>query len=213
MGYPAFNLTTIQLPAPTSNLTKAEYKSVYGIDLDSVNIRSFKLVVYGNEKYPIDQIKEVEEGIKIYFNGRILSITDTIETSDEIYDVVNAKPIYFHPVVVLHPEGAESSKQFNFSLIILNNSPAPINTWTKLLDTFRSIASELALNEYARFPVTGNVYTTSGKLLISTIESINSPTPSEQFLGVYVTDFSRATVSLSAMDGTPRVFDGVNKIN
>lgn len=150
MGYPAFNLTTIQLPAPTSNLTKAEYKATYGIDLDAVNIKSFKLVIFGNDKYAIDQIKEVEDGYEIYFNGRILSITDIVQTSDEVYDVANAKPIYYHGILL---QSKTSGALYTMCLKILNNSPSLINSWAKLLAVFDSLpdSSIIELNGFYNY--------------------------------------------------------------
>lgn len=127
MGYPAYNLTTLQLPAPSSNMTKAEYKTAYGIDLDSVNIPSFKLVIFGKDKFPIDQIKEVEDGYEIYFNGRILSITDIVQTSDEVYDVANSKPIYYHPIYM-----DAASDKFRVTLSIMDNRSTPYDASTAL---------------------------------------------------------------------------------
>ena len=154
-AYPQFNLKTLQLPAPASNMTKAEYKEAYGIDLDDVNIKAFKLVLFGNEKYPIDQIKEVEDGYEIYFNGRILSVTDTIQTSNEVYDVANAKPLYYHPITMWAGSGAIRG---TLSCLIVNNSPT---AYTK--DTFIS-----AIADFARIcPLSGAIIFGSTKCVLS----------------------------------------------
>lgn len=145
-SYKSFSLTMLQLPAPSSNLTKAEYKEAYGIDLNEVDIPSFKLVVYGNDKYAIDQVKAIEGGYEIYFNGRILSITDIVQTSDVVYGVENAKPIYYH--------GIQLSNITDLSLTfatILNNSDSLIDNISKLLSWITSIENEVFV------PLTGTV--------------------------------------------------------
>lgn len=206
MGYPNFNLTTIQLPAPTSNLTKAEYKSAYGIDLDAVDIRSFKLVVYGNEKYAIDQIKEVEGGVEIYFNGRILSITDIVQTSDEVYDVANAKPIYCHPIFCSFYRQVDE-EVVTFTCLIFNNSPT---VFTK--DTFLTWAINL-FNEIPNASIMASGY--KGLRPASRLKKHpTSPTDSVA-IEVVTTDASGNdyySVNLNDM-ATATFIDGVNKIN
>ena len=121
MGYSAFNLTTLQLPAPSSSMTKAEYKTAYGIDLDAIDIRSFKLVILGKDKFPITQIVENDNGYEVYFNGRILSIGDNVETSDVVYNVSHSNALYYHLISL-------SSGDNNFLCEFLSKSSKKITT-------------------------------------------------------------------------------------
>lgn len=200
MGYPNFNLTTIQLPAPTSNLTKAEYKAAYGIDLDAVNIKSFKLVIFGNDKYAIDQIKEVEDGYEIYFNGRILSITDIVQTSDEVYDVANAKPVYYHPIFI-----RDNVNWSRITLAILDNSPVAY-TWNTLKAKLKSLMDAGAsIQVNGVFTEKSNNYACQAFIMILDSTNYNLYGFNEAQNNQY---------SLNLDDITASVFtDGVNKIN
>lgn len=200
MSYPQFNLTTLQLPAPTSNMTKAEYKAAYGIDLDKVNIKAFKLVLLGNEKYPIDQIKEVEDGYEIYFNGRIISITDIVQTSDKVYDVANSKPLYFHPITIVNVP------QYVVSLIIIDNSSAIIDTPAKLTAKFNEIFQKAG--ERCRFPTTGSLYIDNTLCPAYNIEVVSAGG-----FAVYGFDGTQTKSIGLALDTASAVYDGVNKIN
>lgn len=140
MGYLPMNLTILQLPAPSSNMTKAEYKEAYGIDLDAIDFKAFRVVIFGTHKYAIDQIKEVEGGFEIYFNGRIMSITDTVQVSDEVYDVANAKPLYWHGL-----DFYKDSTKENFECVVINNSPSPIDTIEKFIAWASSIEGVVAV--------------------------------------------------------------------
>ena len=145
MGYLPFNLVILQLVAPSSNMTKAEYKEAYGIDLDAVDIKSLRLIVFGNQKYAVDQIKEIEGGIEIYFNGRIMSITDIVQVSDEVYNVANATPIYWHGLTLFTAGGVIAFAH------ILKQTPTVLDTPTKLKAWFESITGEVIL------PLDGNI--------------------------------------------------------
>lgn len=197
MNYPQFNLTTIQLPAPASNMTKAEYKAAYGIDLDQIDIKAVKLVLLGNEKYPIDQIKAVEDGYEIYFNGRILSITDIVQTSDEVYDVANSKPIYYHPINMYK----ESDNAFIFT--VLNNSPTPINTVAKVIAWANSITGTVLMNGSGLIRVEGTTYP------LYAIEKVSN----NVFKLFYVGNNGVASLSDNTLSNFTTVTDNVNKIN
>jgi hypothetical protein len=207
MSYSQFNLTTLQLPAPTSNMTKAEYKSAYGIDLDEVNIKAFKLVLLGNEKYAINQIKEIEDGYEIYFNGRILSITDTVQTSDEIYSIENAKPIYFHPISI-----QSANDKYRLSCVILNNSPTPFT-----MDTFKAFVDSLyaGVGNDARVIVSGGYYDSERGLYLCSVLFTNGTGYGLAGIdsnGDITPLFSYVTWA-AIFKGTPSIYDGVNKIN
>lgn len=204
MGYPQFNLTTLQLVAPTANMTKAEYKAAYGIDLDAVNIKAFKLVLFGGEKYAIDQIKEVEDGIKIYFNGRIMSITDDVEVSEEVYDVANAKPIYCHPISLLG-----SSNNVRFTCLIFNNSETPFT-----IDSFVSYIEALyaIVGDTIRIMISGG-YVDNGNTIIATYLGLSSS--SFVIVGLDTSGIAQ-TKNYSKEDFIAlfdALYDGVNKIN
>lgn len=201
MSYPQFNLTTLQLPAPASNMTKAEYKAAYGIDLDEVNIKAFKLVLLGNEKYPIDKIKVIEDGYEIYFNGRILSITDIIQTSDEVYDVANAKPIYIHPIALT------LANDFRAGIFIFDNSPTPYNKDT-LIAKIQSIA-DLETGGIARIIMTGAISINEVILPISYLAYIKASSQFQLFAGNTSQTFSVDQLKVFITS----VNDGVNKIN
>ena len=208
MGYQAFNLTTLQLPAPASNMTKAEYKEKYGIDLDHVNIKSFKLVVFGDEKYAITQIKDVEGGIEIYFGGRILSITDIIQTSDVVYDVSNSKPIYCHALQLV----SNDTPYLRVTALVFNNSSTPFT-----FDSFKSwmfslqervgenitiLASGAFLDTSAssdgNTAIANRIYTQDAKIYISGVSIASAPR-------VNILDLTTGTLG--------NFIDGVNKIN
>lgn len=202
MAYPSFNLATIQLPAPTSSMTKAEYKTAFGIDLNAVNIKSFKLVIFGNDKYAIEQIKEVEHGYEIYFNGRILSITDTIETSDEVYDVANSKPLYFHPVIL-----NDSTLKLGLAMIIINNSPTSLNTWDKVKAFLFSVMT--SIGDTARFPATGSFFVDGESI---TCRNIDVTTANVIKVYGYASDGTSKSLDIQNTL-IVNVYDGVNKIN
>ena len=61
----------------------------------------------------------------------------------------NAKPLYFHPVILL-----DSTNTAGFSMIIVDNNPEPYDTWAKLKAKLTAIA--VASGETSRFPVAGS---------------------------------------------------------
>jgi len=203
MGYPAYNLTTLQLPAPSSAMTKAEYKSVYGIDLDAIDIRSFKLVIFGKDKFPIAQIKEVEDGYEIYFNGHILSITDVVQTSDEVYDVANSKPIYCHPIEFF------VNSVIVGTCLIFNNSAEPINSWDKLKAVISSLPTS---DNFCRLHVTASYI--SDKNIYQVCEIAYNKTLQEyRAVGLNTSDGTiNTSINITSLTGV-LVNDGVNKIN
>ena len=81
MGFKPFNKTTIQLPLPASTLTKVQYKEAYGIDLDDIDFPKVTLLVDGNEKYPVDEIKIVSDDVLILAGGKFLTIGDNGDVS------------------------------------------------------------------------------------------------------------------------------------
>ena len=203
MGYPPFNLTTLQLVAPSSNMTKAEYKDAYGIDLDEVNIKAFKLVLFGGEKYAIDQIKEVEDGIEIYFNGRIMSITDIVQVSDEVYDVANSKPIYCHPIQMF------IQNKCIMGCLILNNSSEPIDTWAKLKSAIHNFGGD----SYNRLILSGGYFEEQAIICSHIIEQVST----QKFILMGVGVDGTVYTTNNGVDLTNVVFteiiDNLNKIN
>ena len=201
MGYLPFNLIVLQLIAPTANMTKAEYKDAFGIDLDDIDIKAVRLIVSGNEKYAVDQIKEVEDGIEIYFNGHIMSITDIVQVSDEVYDVANAKPIYYHPIRI-----ESSSAGFKITGTILNNSGTAFENFSALLSYIRSLLTE----EFTTFDflVSGGLLD-SGDFLVPYILRVTS---GSALLYYYKKDGTAGSISV---DSTiiSSFGDYVNKIN
>lgn len=201
MGYYPFDLKILQLVAPTSVLTKAEYANVYGIDLDKVDFKYFKLIEFNGEKYAVDQIKAVEDGYEIYFNGHILSITDTVQTSNEVYDVANSKPVYVHPVAIT------LQNDFRAGVLIFDNSPTAYTKDT-LISKFQSIA-DLAADGIARIIMTGATSINSETLPISYLAYIKVSNQFQLFAGdksqIYTVDQLKSFFT--------SVNDGVNKIN
>lgn len=197
MGHLPFNLITLQLVAPTANMTKAEYKDAYGIDLDDVNIKAFKLVLFGGEKYAIDQIKEVEDGIEIYFNGRIMSITDIVQVSDEVYSVANAKPIYCHP---LYFEYASA----RFMMLIFNNR-AEAYTYNEAKQVITDLANSKAY-------ILCNGYKQIDAVVYSVIYIGNSADENRMYLASS-SNFTYQPLATVFADTLVVFDDGVNKIN
>lgn len=202
MGYYPFDLKILQLVAPSSVLTKAEYANVYGIDLDKVDFKSFKLIEFNGEKYAVDQIKEIEGGYEIYFNGRILSITDTIQTSDEVYDVANSKPVYCHPIVVFQTAG---SVVYSIGMLIFNQSPTKIETFDALKAEFQRIRKAAGGN--ANIIATGKAKDDNADIVVSHIYV------SSTVVSLYGLNASNSYTSVPIIDSTPTVVDGVNAIN
>ena len=203
MGYPPFNLTTLQLVAPSANMTKAEYKDAYGIDLDDVNIKAFKLVLFGGEKYTIDQIKEVEDGIEIYFGGRILSITDIVQVSNEVYDVANATPIYVHPISFDIKVGGTSIGRA--TCLIMGNRATKFANFDDLISFIRSWGLE-----YALILTNGGVYDNSKDVVLS----VMSISQDRVYLyGYSVTDHAISGSIAIDSSNVENFEDQVNKIN
>lgn len=211
MGYPPMNLTILQLPAPSSNMTKAEYKQAYGIDLDAIDIKAFRLVVFGKEKYAIDQIKEVEDGIEIYFNGRIMSITDTVQVSDEVYNVANSTPLYFHPIMILKNSG---DLQYTLTFIVINNrsSAYTLNEFTSYIDSIVASTGNPARFLSSGAWTNGEDTLTSVSLVAKATEGTN-----RYLIAGGTANSAYKTVEKTSWGdifGTPVAFtDGVNKIN
>lgn len=221
MNYPQFNLTILQLPAPVSNMTKAEYKTAYGIDLDAVNIKAFKLVLLGEEKYAIDKIKEVENGYEIYFNGHVLSITDIVQTSDEVYDVENAKPIYCHPITIQGTNVGTFGVNMRVNFLIFNNSPTAFTLATfktyldNLLESTGFRAKILASGAMNKTKLTDASTAETDTLIISSIDKAENG--SYAIMGYAVTvasigNFADADFNKVFPSGLTFT-DGVNKIN
>ena len=200
MGFKPFNKTTIQLPLPSSTLTKAEYKEAYGIDLDHIDFPKVTLLVDDNEKYPVDEIKIVSDDILIFAGGKVLTIGDNgnVSVASGAYSVENAKPIYCHPILIAN---VTTPIKIYVSLLIFNNSADSINTFAKFLAEARSwgVAN-------ARIPCTGSF--DGGKIATQ----IDVTSNSVSIYGTDITDGSLAQLTLQDSDVT-QVVDGANKIN
>ena len=138
MGYPQFNKTTIQLPVPDSTMTKAEYKALYGIDLDAIDFPKVTLLVDGDNKYCVDEIKIVSDDILIFAGGKIFTIgdDDNIYVTTGAYSVENSKSIYFHPVLAV-------GTNIGIGLIIINNDPKPFEDWAEVKSYMFAVANSI----------------------------------------------------------------------
>ena len=126
MGYPVFNLNTIQLPIPSSTMTKSEYKQAYGIDLDSIDFQNVTLLWKGKRKYFVDSIKENESEIDIYAGGIKFSISSgNVEIDEESYDVTSPSglTLYKHTITGTFRTPGESIYSLNVSIIDANSTP------------------------------------------------------------------------------------------
>lgn len=124
------------------------------------------------------------------------------------------KPLYFHPLSLFHAEG--HPVEFMCSLIVINDSPEPIDTWAKLTTYFDSVYDNLPSGvPYARFPCTGFIKDSSGQttLISSVIEIIGKDDNSRRFVGMNFSDGSLARLSAQQIAGAPRIDDGINRIN
>ena len=124
----------------------------------------------------------------------------------------NAKPLYFHPISIIH--GSGQSAEFMCSLIVLNNSKTAIDSWDKLVAFFNEVYDNLEEGiSYARFPCTGFIKGASKTIVSSVIEISGKSTSTRVFVGMDTSDGSLTRITSGDVAGTPRVEDGVNKIN
>lgn len=209
MGYKPFNKTTIQLPLPSSTLTKAEYKEAYGIDLDAIDFPKVTIIVDGENKYPVDEIKIVSDDVLIFAGGEVLTIGDdgNVSVTTGAYSVENAKSLYFHPIVINKTSG---TLQYRVSFIILNNDPTPFT-----FDTFKTFIDDLyeSVSDVVRFPCSGFINNGTNKLVLACFAKYGA----NSFIFVGGDEnFGSNQIQGSWNDlyGTPNEFtDGVNKIN
>lgn len=123
----------------------------------------------------------------------------------------NAKPIYIHPISIIHPAG---QSDFMCSILILNNDSAPIDTWAKLTAFFDKIYDELPEGiSFARFPCTGFARNSTKVIITSVIEVSGKTSSGRRFYGMDNSNNTLAFLNENDITGEPRVFDGVNKIN
>lgn len=137
--------------------------------------------------YSLNQLKEIAD-------ARIQALVEggTLE---------NAKPLYFHPIVV-----NDSVNKVSIALIIIDNVSTPYNTWSKVKAKMLSIAHEI--NDTARFPATGSFYSDTSLKVNRNIDAKTDDT-----LVLYGQDPSGDNASTTITSLTAEVFDGVNKIN
>lgn len=134
---------------------------------------------------------------RMYSENQIQALADArVKSLVEGGTLDNAKPLYFHPIVLV-----QSSPAVGLSFIIIDNNPEPYDTFAKFKEKCFGIAT--AIEGTARFPCSGVVSNrhacsmdaTSTKLLVyGFVDSSYGSTD--------ITDFTISSV-----------FDGVNKIN
>lgn len=204
MGYPQFNKVTIQLPLPTTTMTKAEYKATYGIDLDAIDFPKVSLLVDGDNKYHVDEIKIVSDDVLILAGGKILTIGDNgnVSVTTNAYSVDNSKPIYFHPVYYAR-DNADYTQRIRASYFILNNDPTPFT-----YSTFIAYIKKL-MDAGAVIQVNGCITETGEetKNLFIVTKPVND------YRIVWNTSSAVGDASLDDFTIEASFIDGVNKIN
>jgi hypothetical protein len=200
MGYVQFNKTTIQLPLPSATMTKAEYKEAYGIDLDDLDFAKVTLLIDGNEKYSVDEIRIVSGDVLIFGGGKILTIgdDDNISVTGGAYSVEHAKPLFWHGLYI-----GDGSLNNNLQGHVLNNSPESIDSVAKLDAWFKSISGDVVLAVNGAFTKSGVTYTAFA------IQKKADNT----YLIFYITDSGVATHSISTLSSLySTVNDSSNEI-
>lgn len=207
-SFPQFTKTIVQLPIPSSTLTKAEYKAKYGIDLNAIDFPKIIVLVDGKDKYPVDEVRVVGTTTEIYAGGKILSIgSSNVSVTSDAYSVANAKPIYFHPILINKTTG---TLQYRVSFIILNNDATAFT-----FNTFKTFIDNLyeSVGDVVRFPCSGFINNGTKKLILACFAKYLASSyifvggddnfGASQILGIWNDLFE-----------TPDEFtDGVNKIN
>ena len=208
-----FNLTILQLVLPLASMSKAEYKQVYGIDLDDIEIEKVTLVQEegSKNKYFVDEIKATEEGFGIYAGGKILSIGDSVSVIDNAYSVENAKPIYCHPIKIANSDS--ETKKFRLTMLIFNNDPTPFT-----LATFKSFIDELSAETEGAGSIlcSGGYYDGTKGVVASYIQKALAG--SYYLVGMNATLTANTNIGSLDFDdifppASTDLVDGVNKIN
>lgn len=120
------------------------------------------------------------------------------------------KTLYFHPISIsneaLRPE-------FVCSIIVINDSAEPIDTWAKLTSFFNNVFASLPEGvEVARFPCTGFLKNADKTIVASVIEITGTTDATRIFKGMNVSSASLDSMSANNIPGAPVVNDGVNQI-
>lgn len=222
MGYPNFGkVKTLTLPIPDSSMTFAEYKNAYGIDLEQLENTALILLRESNEDIAPVLYYDKENAILYTANYSVdISAGFEVKTDSLISKVIaggtieNAKPLYYHPIVITS-NIASGTEGLSFSVIILNNDPAPINTWDKFIAWSEALADAVggdALINCSGFYNDGVNEITSVAYLVCVsgdkswrIRGGTYNNPQAVQVSLAKTDFANLPVI--------SVVDGVNKIN
>ena len=162
-----------------------------------------------NELRRNEHIKEIVKTINNnadVLDDNLLLINNSLETLFEGYSGDNAstKKIYIHPIILVN---TASCSEIGISLFIFNQDPTPYTTWSAVKTALFAIAT--AINDTARFPVSGAIYS-SGTLI--TCRNIDVRT--NNTIGVYGSTSDSITSSVDITSySIASVFDGVNAIN
>ena len=205
MGYPAFNKVTIQLPIPSATMTKAEYKEAYGIDLDDLDFAKVTLLVDGKEKYAVDEIKNVSDDVLIYAGGKVLTIGDdgNVSVTSGAYSVMNAKPLYYHPVIISNV----SQSVGRISFWIINTNP---EAFTKA--TFLDFLHDLD-DSAMRLNVTGSLVKGSDVIIVSDVNTYSADVHNIGGILATARTYDSTILEDFINQTDTSVLDPVNKIN
>lgn len=117
--------------------------------------------------------------------------------------IENAKPLYFHPIVLVIDTSAIKASLY---LMLINNDPEAYDTYTKVKTALFSIVE--GLGETARIGFTGGVY--EGTQLFTPSHCDVTTSNVINLYGIYA-DGTRGFVNITQL--TFQAYDGVNKIN
>ena len=219
MGYPQIGKNRVLvLPVPASDMTAEEYKEAFGIDLNDIELRDLILLQEaGKQAFPVLYIDK--ENKILYTAERAYSYNDEfalVEGDSLIAKVIetgtieNAKPLYFHPVVI-GQSGAQNALQC--SVIILNNDDTAFTSWDSIKAYMTSIA--VSINAIARFPATGVCRNNDQDVII--LSHFDVYTTGQVYVQGTKTDGT--LVAGTALNVAPysiadsNIHDGINKVN
>lgn len=213
MGYPNFGkVRTITLPYET-DMTAAQYLARYGIDLATIEMYDLVNIALSDVVYPVLAIDKENKVLymadKAYSYAAGLNEIDSSLIAEVIAEgsIVNAKPIYCHPIMLYDTTNADDTKKFFASCLIFNNSETRFDK-----DTFTTFLSDLASGYSGRVMLSGGGFDDGTGTIVFASVFYDTDNSRLVFEGVrngfyaveYMANLNVATINL---------IDGVNKIN
>ena len=184
--------------------TQAETDDHTPLDEWYIDSNDAKYILVSNTQSLAKELADFEGDVSITGD---LSVTGSINGEEN----PSVKPLYFHPITI---KNNESYTAWQTSLIIINNSSEPIDTWAKLTNFFNDVYDGLPEGiNVARFPCTGFMKSATATIVTSVIEIAGKTDGTRYILGMDTSNSTYLSLTASDIQGAPRVYDGVNKIN